>query len=405
MGMDEKGAWQTPPPEDHLDRLFIERLDQPWYGSLVQQIGELFRREKLAPLQVTCKPVAVHNPFEQGSFGSLRVQIRELFKPVKEAPLVLTSQPVAVHNPLEQGWFGSLVTQIQELLHPKKEPPLVLTSKPVPVKEMWGFYSYTRQAALSSVGSHLVVAALLFTVFSHPAVQKAAKQTTALLLPVDISPYLPTNKPAAKTMGGGGGGGDRSPLPASKGRLPKFSLEQFTPPTTRIVIETPKLAMDPTVVVPPEIQLPQVPMIQFGDPRGLMGPPSDGPGSGAGIGSGSGGGVGSGTGPGVGPGRGGGIGGGNYRMGGGVTPPQLLHRVDPEYSEEARKAKHQGTVELYVEIEADGKAHKILVRRSLGLGLDERAMEAVRLWKFKPGLKDGRPVTVGALVTVHFRLL
>jgi len=128
-------------------------------------------------------------------------------------------------------------------------------------------------------------------------------------------------------------------------------------------------------------------------------------GSGGGIGSGSGGGVGSGTGPGVGPGRGGGIGGGAYRVDGGVSAPQLIHRVDPEYTEEARQAKHQGTVELYVEIEPDGKAYRIQVRRSLGLGLDEKAIECVRQWKFKPGLKDGRAVTVGALVTVHFRLL
>ena len=83
----------------------------------------------------------------------------------------------------------------------------------------------------------------------------------------------------------------------------------------------------------------------------------------------------------------------------------MIHRVDPEYSEEARKAKHQGTVELYVEVGADGLAHRIVVRRGLGLGLDEKAMEAVRQWRFKPAMKGGKAVTVGALVTVHFRLL
>lgn len=305
----------------------------------------------------------------------------------------------------EDPWYKSLVSQVRELFSKKKEPPLVVTSKPVPVKDIWGEYNYTRQAAASSVGTHLVAALLLFTAFSHPAVQEAAKKTATLILPSDLSPYLPQSKPNAKPMGGGGGGGDRSPLPASKGKLPKFALEQFTPPTTRIMNEQPKLIMDPTVVVPPEIQLPQVNMAQFGDPLGRIGPLSNGTGSGGGIGSGSGGGVGSGTGPGVGPGHGGGIGGGAYRVGAGVSAPQLIHRVDPEYSEEARKAKHQGTVELYVEVEPDGRAHRIMVRRSLGLGLDEKAIEAVRLWKFKPAMKDGRPVTVGALVTVHFRLL
>ena len=302
-------------------------------------------------------------------------------------------------------WYTSLVSQVRDLFSNKKEPPLVVTSQPIPVKDIWGDYNYRKQAAASSLITHLVGVAVIVTLFTHPAVQQAARQTATLLLPADLSPYIPMNKPSAKAAGGGGGGGDRSPLPASKGKLPKFAMEQFTPPTVKILNEQPKLAMDPTVVVPPDIKLPDAAMVQFGDPLGRMGPLSNGPGSGAGIGSGSGGGVGSGTGPGVGPGSGGGMGGGVFRVGGGVSAPQLIHRVDPEYSEEARKAKHQGTVELYVEVEPDGKAHKILVRRSLGLGLDEKAIEAVRQWKFKPALRDGKPVTVGALVTVHFRLL
>jgi len=308
-------------------------------------------------------------------------------------------------NSIEEPWYKSLITQVRERLNPKKEPPLEVTSKPVPVKDIWGDYRYTRQAAASSAVTHVVAVVLLVTVFSHPAVQQAARNTATLILPADLSPFLPMAKPAEKPAGGGGGGGDRSPIPASKGKLPKFSLEQYTPPTTRIVNEQPKLIMDPTVIVPPELQPPNVNLAQFGDPLGVIGPPSNGTGSGSGIGSGSGGGVGSGTGRGVGPGSGGGMGGGVFRVGGGVSAPQLIHRVDPEYSEEARKAKHQGTVELYVEVEPDGRAHKIVVRRSLGLGLDEKAIEAVRLWKFRPAMRDGKPVTVGALVTVHFRLL
>ncbi len=306
---------------------------------------------------------------------------------------------------LEEPWYSSLVSQVRELFNNKPLPPLEVTSKPVPVKDIWGAYNYSRQAALSSVTTHLLLAVTLFVVFSHPAVRAVAKQTVSLVLPVDLNSYLAQMKPSPKPAGGGGGGGDRSPIPASKGKLPKFSLEQFTPPTTHIVNENPKLPMEPTVVIPPDIQLATVNMAVLGDPLGRVGPPSNGPGSGGGIGSGSGGGVGSGTGPGVGPGSGGGIGGGAYRVGNGVSAPQLIHRVDPEYSEEARKAKHQGTVELYIEVEPDGKAHRIQVRRGLGLGLDEKAIEAVKLWKFKPALRDGHPVTVGALVTVHFRLL
>ena len=96
--------------------------------------------------------------------------------------------------------------------------------------------------------------------------------------------------------------------------------------------------------------------------------------------------------------------GGVFRVGGGVTPPTLLYKDEPEYSEEARNAKFQGTVVLYVEVDSSGKAINPRVIRSLGLGLDEKAIEAVRKWKFKPGYKDGRPVTVGATIQVDFRL-
>jgi TonB family protein len=121
--------------------------------------------------------------------------------------------------------------------------------------------------------------------------------------------------------------------------------------------------------------------------------------------SGSVGGVGSGKGGRLGSGEGGGFGGGVFRVGGGVTPPTLLYKDAPEYSEEARKAKFEGTVVLYVEVDPSGKAINPRVIRSLGFGLDEKAIEAVRKWKFKPGYKDGKPVTVAATIEVNFRLL
>lgn len=96
---------------------------------------------------------------------------------------------------------------------------------------------------------------------------------------------------------------------------------------------------------------------------------------------------------------------GVYRVGGGVSAPTLLSKIEPEYSVEARAAKYQGTVTLYVEVGADGAPHNIQVTRGLGLGLDERAVEAVSQWKFQPGMKDGRPVTVAATIQVNFRLL
>jgi len=87
------------------------------------------------------------------------------------------------------------------------------------------------------------------------------------------------------------------------------------------------------------------------------------------------------------------------------TIPLLLYKKEPEYPEEARGAKYQGTVLLSVEIDGGGQVANIKVIRSAGLGLDEKAIEAVQQWKFRPGIKDGRPVTVQARVDVNFRLL
>jgi len=136
----------------------------------------------------------------------------------------------------------------------------------------------------------------------------------------------------------------------------------------------------------------------------LLTPPSNGIGSGGGIGSGHGGGVGSGEGPGVGEGRGGGIGGGVFRVGGGVSAPRAIYAPDPEFSEEARKAKYQGSVVLSAIIGPDGRPRNLRVVRSLGMGLDEKATEAVARWSFEPARKGSQPVAVEVNIEVAFRL-
>jgi TonB family protein len=201
---------------------------------------------------------------------------------------------------------------------------------------------------------------------------------------------------------GGGGGGTHDKLPASRGSAPRFSEKQLTPPAV-VRNESPKLPAEPTVVGPPEVILPQ--LGQTGDPiAAILNPPSSGTGSGGGIGSGEGGGVGVGFGPGVGDGRGGGIGGGVLRIGGGVSAPRPVFDPDPEYSEEARKAKYQGSVMLWAIIDAEGHPRNLRIARSLGMGLDEKATEAVSKWRFAPALKDGRPVAVQISIEVVFRL-
>ncbi len=268
--------------------------------------------------------------------------------------------------------------------------------------EGYGDYQIRPTNFIVSFAVHSVALALL--IYSGLWVAEHRQEIKTQITEVfsgDVSPYvLP---PAPEKVGGGGGGGDRDKLAAPKGALPKQAFEQITPPAVVIRNPEPKLPMEATVVVPPSIVLPHGP--QLGDPMSnILGPASNGTGSGGGIGSGSGGGVGSGRGPGVGPGWGGGIGGGAYRVGGGVSAPRAVYAPDPEYSEEARKAKYQGTVILWVIIGPDGRPRDIRVQRSLGMGLDEKAIEAVKLWKFEPARKDGQPVPVQINVEVNFRL-
>jgi TonB family protein len=299
-------------------------------------------------------------------------------------------------------WYRSLWSGLRDLFQPEP-PPLDITSKPVLVSNIWGQYGRQKKSWVMSVAMQSAFAALVFTVALTPTVRR--KMNPVSLVAPDLSAYQPQAAVKKDRTAGGGGGGDRSPLPASKGRAPKFALKQFTPPSAVVANLNPKLTMDPTLIGPPDLQPPNVNMSQFGDPLGRIGPASNGPGSGGGIGSGKGGGVGSGIGTGFGPGEGGGIGGGVFRMGGGVSAPSLLSKVEPEYSEEARKAKYQGTVLLYVEVDTNGRAQNMRVLHSLGLGLDEKAMEAVKKWRFRPGMKDGKPVTVVATIEVNFRLL
>jgi periplasmic protein TonB len=116
-------------------------------------------------------------------------------------------------------------------------------------------------------------------------------------------------------------------------------------------------------------------------------------------------GFGPGRGPGSGPGPGGPGSGVKLASYKGLTAPKVLYQIDPEFSEEARRAKHYGTVILVVDVDTTGRAVNFRVAKSLGLGLDEKAMEAVSRWKFRPAQKDGRPVVVPATIEVNFHLL
>ncbi len=299
--------------------------------------------------------------------------------------------------------YRSLARELDEFFFPKKLPPLKLESKPEPVKEIWGFYGNWKAGALGAFGYYgLIAGAIALAAFIGRQVVKAEspKVVVTLVDPAD----LPTLKPSKTQVGGGGGGGDRDVLQASVGKLPKFSLHPIVPPTAVIRNDHPKLEVPPEIAIPPEVQLASNKMPNLGDPMAHAVIPSNGTGSGSGMGTGDGGGVGPGHGPGYGPGSGGGTGGGVFHMGSGAAPPRAIYSPEPEFSDEARKAKYQGVVTLGVIVEPDGRPTNIRVLNSLGMGLDEKAIETVKTWRFEPAMKDGKPVRFEIAVEVDFHL-
>ena len=319
--------------------------------------------------------------------------------PVEDPDIHL--QRLLAPQDLDYPWYRTIFNGIKELVHPPKLPPLEVTSKPVDPRELKGleglYGGNETKAGLSSLLIHGGAIALLLIIGSLKPVQKLIQENVNTLIDPNLKPFEPKKEVAR----GGGGGGAKQVLDASNGKLPKIAPKQFTPPRVD-PIPDPKIPMVPTIVA--DQPLPVITANNYGD-LSKLNIPSNGTGIGGGIGSGIGGGVGSGKGPGVGPGSGGGFGGGAYRPGGGVSNPQVLYQVEPEYSEEARKAKFQGTVVLQLVVDVTGKAVEIKILRPLGLGLDQKAIEAVEKWKFKPGMKDGKPVPVYASVEVNFRLL
>ena len=229
--------------------------------------------------------------------------------------------------------------------------------------------------------------------------------------------------------GGGGGGGIRQPVPPARAELRgKSALRspvrtEPRPPKVEPKPEPPKPKPDPRpaekpVDVPVVQPAPPVPPVAApvatvaADTRDRAGvpeappaaPPSQGPGAGGGSGTGQGTGMGQGTGTGIGEGEGGGTGGGPYRPGSGITPPGLLREVKPQYTEEARRAGIEGDVLLEVVVRADGSVGQVTILQRLGAGLDQRAIDAVRQWRFSPARRYGTPVDVLVEIAVEFKL-
>ncbi len=348
---------------------------------------------------LTERPVKIsgnfRSPLMPASYGGgFFENFREFFssRPMPKGP---------VNSRLAVSWgtnFGGFGDRVKEVFFPAKLPPLRVTSKPVKVKEIWTKDENFGWTQVVSIGIHAAVITLLVVpIIWHLAPPTEAKNKMDVT-PLDLSPYVPMLPAGAKKAGGGGGANDHTLTPPTKGRLPKFTWTQFAAPQARIVNPNPKLAMDASLLGPPDLKVPSPNLPNFGDPLASAMSDSLGRGNGTGIGSG--------TGGGLGPGEGGGTGGGAFRAGvNGVGTPTCIYCPDPLYSDEARKAKYQGTVVLYVIITADGRAVDIHVAKGPGLGLEEKAIEAVRTWRFKPALgPNGRPVAVSIPIEVTFRL-
>ncbi|MGA2098324.1 MAG: energy transducer TonB [Candidatus Acidiferrum sp.] len=349
---------------------------------------------------LTERPVKVQNrpgaPFVKPSFGT---GVMDNFKDF------LSSRPVPkgpVNSRLAVSWgtnFGGFGSRIKEVFFPTKLPPANFTSKPVKVRDIWTKDENFGWTQAISIGIHASFFALviLIPLIWHFGKTEAKNKPTVDVTPLDLSPYMAKLPAGAKKAGGGGGANDHTLAPVNKGKLPKFQYTQFTPPQVKPVNPDPKLAMDPSLLGPPDLKVPNVNAPTFGDP--LANGISDS------LGHGNGTGIGSGTGGGLGPGEGGGTGGGAFHAGvNGVGIPECIYCPAPLYSDDARKAKYMGSVVLQVTVTPDGRAVNISIVKDPGMGLGEKAVEAVRTWRFKPAAgPSGKivPVIVPIEVTFH----
>jgi periplasmic protein TonB len=344
--------------------------------------------EKKGP---TLRPADAPNLNEEtdGSmWTSFFANLRDAFSRSDETPLHLDSRPA--ENDLiieEEGVFASLWKSVRDVFFPVKLPPLVLESKPIAVVDRMK----TKQNPIATTSAVVIygLIILLIAFLLAKKVQFAAPVKTLQVTELSVPPQAP---PKAAVMGGGGG--QRGPTPVTKGTPPKAADTQIVPPSKPPLVE-PKIKIDPTVEMQKDIKMAtSIPQIGV----------ANSPLVGMSMGNGSGTGLGSGNGSGIGPGSGGNTGGGPKRIGGGVSAPVLIFSVEPEFSEEARKAKVAGNVLVNLWVDTNGNPSHVHVIRGVGMGLDEKAMEAVRQYKFKPAMENGKPVLVELNVEVNFQI-
>lgn len=300
----------------------------------------------------------------------------------------------------EKPLFVGLYESIRDACFPPHLPPLELTSKPIPVTDRMAVKTNPWAVGTSTVVNGGILAMVLLLGI-HTAINNA--KTPHRSSSIDLSDLIPTT-PQAHTSGSPGGGGSNQLTDPIEGRNPRFESTPLLPPMIP-QLEHPQLAIDPAIAVqnirlPENASMPNIGVHTSVNVRLL----SNGPGSHDGIGIGSRGGEGPGDGNSAGTGSDRGIGDGPYVVGGGVSAPIPIVAPEAEFSDQARRQRYQGICLISLIVDAHGYPQNPRVVQALGMGLDEKALEAIRRYRFKPAMKDGRPVPVSITVEVDFRL-
>jgi periplasmic protein TonB len=328
--------------------------------------------------------------FDMPRFGSsLSGNLSEFFR---SGPRGRVNSGLLVNWDQEPGLWQNL----RDWIAPRRLPPLKTTSKPVAVPDIWSKNTqYNRMQMVSIIVHAVAIAAIILIPLFLPAWIPQPVTKAIDLQSTDISPYIAKLNPAAQKAGGGGGA--HYDKPATQGKLPKFSWEQFAAPVAKPILH-PQIAMTPTVVGNPDIKFPNMEAQKWGDPFSKANTDSMGQGHGSGVGNGNG--------AGVGPGEGWNTGGGYPNAGtGGYGEPICLYCPKPDFSDEAVKVKVMGVVELTAIITPDGRVTDIHLAKGLGFGLDDKVIEAVRTWRLKPALgPNGKPAAVRQTIEIQYQI-
>jgi len=291
-------------------------------------------------------------------------------------------------------WLG-LYEGLRDAMLPPHLPPLELTSKPIPVQDRMA--SRTNPWAVGSATMiNGGILALVILLGMRAAINYYPPSNTGDHF--DISELHVFAPPAPIPSSGGNGGGTHDLIDPIEGRNPKFSSAPVAPPMVPL-IEQPRLPVDSAI----DIRLPDASSLPN---LGVQHSPnvtlnSDGSGTHGGMGTGNHGGVGPGNGnSGLGPGSGDRI----YNPGGAVSAPVPIYAPEAEFSDEARRSKYMGVCMVSLIVDAQGNPQSPHVVRALGMGLDEKALEAIRRYKFKPAMKAGKPVASIITIEVDFHL-